>query len=556
MDPRTLDYYALNAADVAVRYEATPSPLRERFASLFPPGGRILDIGCGSGRDLAELARQGFRPHGVDGTADMVELAQSLHPELRGAVALGRLPDLPVPFGGEFDGVLCSAVLMHVDSGDLLNAAMSIKRCLKAHGSLLISVPGQRPDVDGEGRDSNGRLFRTYPPGYLRLIFERLGFTLVDQWKNADAMGRNGIEWTSFAFRLKSAANSRPIDQIEGVLNHDRKSATYKFALFRSLSEIATQSPASVCWRPDGMVGLPVRQVAEKWLQYYWPLIASATFIPQLNGEKQDRGKPIKFRTHFTELVSRYAGCGGYSAFRIERNKDILPTDSRQLLHKLMADIEAAIINGPVRYAGGALNSGRIFGHDPASKHILIPEDLWIELSHLGYWISQAVVLQWAEKTSRLSDEMTAAGVIDLLLYKEDSRSTGEARKFFSAMSKLECVWSGASLHQVFDIDHVIPFDLWHNNDSWNLLPSSRKANNAKRNKLPSGEILKRRKDCIVHYWEILRENNPLCFEKEASTLVSIREKSNWQNGLFGELCHAIEVTALQRGVGRWNGTH
>ncbi len=164
MDSSTLDYYSANANDVAQRYEAAQSSLGERFATAFAPGGRVLDIGCGSGRDLAELGRQGFQPFGLDGTPEFVQLAQEFHPELKGRVIQGLLPDFPVPFGGAFDGVLCCAVLMHIDSTELFNAALSIKRCLKVNGRLLISVPSQRSDTGGGERDANGRLFKTYPP--------------------------------------------------------------------------------------------------------------------------------------------------------------------------------------------------------------------------------------------------------------------------------------------------------------------------------------------------------------------------------------------------------
>ena len=51
----TLDYYVLHASEVAQRYEVAPSPLAHRFAESFPSGDRILDIGCGLGRDLAQL---------------------------------------------------------------------------------------------------------------------------------------------------------------------------------------------------------------------------------------------------------------------------------------------------------------------------------------------------------------------------------------------------------------------------------------------------------------------------------------------------------------------
>ena len=551
MDSSTLDYYSANAHDVAQRYEAAQSSLGSRFATAFAPGGRVLDIGCGSGRDLAELGRQGFQPFGVDGTQEFVQLAQEFHPELKGRVIQGLLPDFPVPFGGEFDGVLCCAVLMHIDSTELFNAALSIKRCLKVNGRLLISVPSQRSDTAGGERDANGRLFKTYPPGYLRLIFERLGFNLIDQWGNSDAMNRQGIEWVSLLFQLKSGANTRPIDQIEGVLNHDKKSATYKFALFRALAEIASQSPNSVTWLADGQVGLPVRYVAEKWLQYYWPLVESRTFIPQLNGERPDAGKPIKFRKHLHALVQRYVKAGGYSGFRIERNKGQLSPDTQKLLRALMVDIEDAIIKGPVVFAGGALITGRVFGYDAKTRQVLIPNDLWIELSHLGYWVSQAVILQWAEKTTKLGEGIDVATVVNLLLEKEDERSTIEARKLFAGLDRLECVWTGSALRESFDVDHVIPFDLWHNNDVWNLLPASKTANSKKSNKLPSTEILRARKDCIVGYWEFLRGKNSQRFDKEAETLL-VMPPDNWQNALYGQMCNAVEVTALQRGVGRW----
>jgi hypothetical protein len=287
-------------------------------------------------------------------------------------------------------------------------------------------------------------------------------------------MSRLGIEWVSLLFQLKSAANTRPIDQIEGVLNHDKKSATYKFALFRALAEIANQSGSTVTWLADGKVGLPVSHVAEKWLQYYWPIIESKTFISQLNGETPNTGKPIKFRKNLRELVLQYEKSGRYSAFRIERNKGLLTPEKKNTLDRVMRDISSAIVHGPVKQSGGALATGTVFGYDSELREILIPTDLWIELSHLGYWISQAVVLQWAEKTIKLDPRLDIAKVINLLIDKEDERSTLEARKLFKTSDNLECVWTGVRLRNDFEIDHVIPFDLWHNNDLWNLLPASR----------------------------------------------------------------------------------
>ncbi len=203
MDARTVRYYSANAKDVADRYESVQSPLAGYFSKVFTPGGRILDIGCGSGRDMAELTRQGYSAYGIDATPEFVHLAQALHPELTDRVTQAALPDFEVPFRGNFDGVLCSAVLMHIDESELLSAALSIKRCLKANGRLLLSVPSHRSDVSETERDSTERLFKSYTAADLSLIFESLGFALINQWNNKDAMDRSGIEWVSQGFELK-----------------------------------------------------------------------------------------------------------------------------------------------------------------------------------------------------------------------------------------------------------------------------------------------------------------------------------------------------------------
>ena len=56
MDAQTVDYYSQNAAAVAHRYEFTVSGLASYFQQAFTFKARVLDVGCGSGRDMAYLA--------------------------------------------------------------------------------------------------------------------------------------------------------------------------------------------------------------------------------------------------------------------------------------------------------------------------------------------------------------------------------------------------------------------------------------------------------------------------------------------------------------------
>jgi len=205
MDQSTLKYYSDNAAQVAERYESVVSDLSAHFADSFSKGGKILDVGCGSGRDLAVLHKLGYDCYGVDPVLDFVEIAQQIHPELENRIALGKLPDLQVPFNGNFDGVLCSAVLMHIDIEKLPDTVKAIKSCLKLGGRLLYSVPSKRTDVVESNRDLNGRLFIPDQAVRLNSLFSSIGFKEIASWNNSDSMGRDSVEWMSVLLELQTA---------------------------------------------------------------------------------------------------------------------------------------------------------------------------------------------------------------------------------------------------------------------------------------------------------------------------------------------------------------
>jgi hypothetical protein len=108
-----------------------------------------------------------------------------------------------------------------------------------------------------------------------------------------------------------------------------------------------------------------------------------------------------------------------------------------------------------------------------------------------------------------------------------------------------------------FDVDHVIPFSLWGNNDLWNLLPAHPEVNAQKSDMLPSRGLLSDREEVITENWSLLRDAMPTAFALQASNLLgsTMPVSGRWQQGLYARLREAVEVTALQRGVGRWQPT-
>ena len=244
-----------------------------------------------------------------------------------------------------------------------------------------------------------------------------------------------------------------------------------------------------ISWRDDGQVAVPVGAVAEKWIEYYWPLIASPRFLPQTQGETPDYKKPVAFRKDLQNFISQYSGAGGLSAYINNRNSGNLSSDTAGFHRSLITKIRNTIVKGPVYYAGGRNSEDKPFAYDTAARSILISADLWREFVLLGHWIRDSILIHWAEESQRMSGgEWRVSEVLDLLLKDPDpERNVSAARNLYTALKSPECVWTGRTISSnSLDIDHAIPWSLWRDNSLWNLLPATSKANSAKSDKLPT----------------------------------------------------------------------
>jgi len=66
MDQQTLAYYSQNACRISQRYESITNGLASSFDAAFKVGARVLDIGCGSGSEMALLLRTDRDAYGLD----------------------------------------------------------------------------------------------------------------------------------------------------------------------------------------------------------------------------------------------------------------------------------------------------------------------------------------------------------------------------------------------------------------------------------------------------------------------------------------------------------
>ncbi|MGN6551912.1 MAG: class I SAM-dependent methyltransferase [Pararhizobium sp.] len=110
----------------------------DRFAALLPAGGRILDIGCGTGEPIARhLASRGFRIVGVDSAPEMVALFRAHLPAATAHVADMRQLDL----GDTFDGLIAWDSFFHLAPDDQ-RAMIPTFRNHAAPGAALMFTSG------------------------------------------------------------------------------------------------------------------------------------------------------------------------------------------------------------------------------------------------------------------------------------------------------------------------------------------------------------------------------------------------------------------------------
>lgn len=115
------------------------------------PPFRILDFGCGPGRDLKAFVARGHAPVGLDGTAEFVRMAQA---ESGCDVWQQDFLKLELP-PSYFDGVYANASLFHVPTAELPRVLRELYAALKPRGVLFASNP-RGNDEEGWNRGRYG----------------------------------------------------------------------------------------------------------------------------------------------------------------------------------------------------------------------------------------------------------------------------------------------------------------------------------------------------------------------------------------------------------------
>ncbi len=166
-----IEYYNVNADEFYDKtVNADMSYWRNRFLKYIPDGGRILDAGCGSGRDSKAFIGQGYSVVAFDASREMCKKAAEL---LGQEVWQMRFDEMA--FEDEFDGVWACASLLHVSENEIDDAIQRIKTSLSDNGILYASFKY------GDGTtEKHERSFLNYTEETIQEMMEREGFEILE----------------------------------------------------------------------------------------------------------------------------------------------------------------------------------------------------------------------------------------------------------------------------------------------------------------------------------------------------------------------------------------
>ncbi len=192
----TIQYYEEHAEEFAANtLTADMGSIRSRFLSYLPAGCRILDFGCGTGRDSKAFLDLGYEVTAIDGSEALCQIAQSLTGL---PVRCLDFRDYTPEEGEVYEGIWACASLLHLQKDELLPVMKVLSQALIPGGAFYISF--KYGTFEGA---RNGRHFTDFTPEdfseFLKSISE---LTVTEYWVTGDVRpGRGDERWLNIVLR-------------------------------------------------------------------------------------------------------------------------------------------------------------------------------------------------------------------------------------------------------------------------------------------------------------------------------------------------------------------
>ena len=190
----TLEYYDRNAAGyIDDTVNADMQSLYDWFTGYLRCGSRILDLGCGTGRDSKYFMSKGYSVTAVDGSKELCDFASEY---IGQDVRCMLFEDLD--YVDEFDGIWACASILHVPEAGLPDVFARMSRALHGNGCIYVSFKY------GAGEcERNGRTFTDLTEDSLQKLIEPVRDLVIAETKITGDVreGRGDEKWMNAVLR-------------------------------------------------------------------------------------------------------------------------------------------------------------------------------------------------------------------------------------------------------------------------------------------------------------------------------------------------------------------
>ena len=176
----------------ASTFNVDPTSFLTPLAKELRPGASVLDVGCGSGRDLLWLKERGYNPTGFERSEKLAALARKYS-----GCSVIEDDFLTYDFSAlRFEAILMIGALVHLSGSQLEPAFLSITTALEENGLVLLSLK----EGHGQTHAEDGRVFFLWQPEKLEHIFLKNGFRILDFSRQISKIREDDV-WLGYLLR-------------------------------------------------------------------------------------------------------------------------------------------------------------------------------------------------------------------------------------------------------------------------------------------------------------------------------------------------------------------
>ena len=184
----TIEYYNKNAKsynDSTVEVEFTK--MQDKFLDNIKGGKRLLDFGCGSGRDTKYFLSKGYDVDATDGSKEMCTIA-----EVFTGIKVKHMMFDELDIKNEYDGIWACSSILHLNKDDLKDVMIKMAAALKDTGIIYTSF--KYGEFSGE---RNGRFFTDFTSTSFGVFIKGIpDLEVIEEWITDDVRpGRADEKW-------------------------------------------------------------------------------------------------------------------------------------------------------------------------------------------------------------------------------------------------------------------------------------------------------------------------------------------------------------------------